>query len=128
MPASDPAPSIPAARLLPHMLDATAHALDLRAAPDATVRLLNRGASRLQDAGQLDTARPLLDRALDIAHENLRPDHPATLTARGNLADWLGGAGQPAQAADQFRDLLADSLRVLGPDHPAVSGAGAAVA
>ena len=27
-------------------------------------------------------------------------------------------AGQPAQAAAQYRDLLADYLRVLGPDHP----------
>jgi hypothetical protein len=30
----------------------------------------------------------------------------------------LGEAGQPAQAADQFRGLLDDYLRVLGPDHP----------
>jgi hypothetical protein len=30
----------------------------------------------------------------------------------------LGVAGQPAQAAAQLRDLLADRLRVLGPDHP----------
>ena len=29
-----------------------------------------------------------------------------------------GEAGQPALAAAQFRDLLADELRVLGPDHP----------
>ena len=48
----------------------------------------------------------------------LGPDHPHTLAARGNLARWLGEAGQPAQAADQYRDLLDDQLRVLGPDHP----------
>ena len=48
----------------------------------------------------------------------LGPDHPHTLTTRANLAYWLGEAGQPAQAADQFRDLLNDFLRVLGPDHP----------
>ena len=108
MPASNPAPRIPAARLLPHVLDATAHARHLRAAPDATVRLLGTAATGLQDAGQLDTARPLLDRALDIAQEDLGPDHPGTLAARGNLASWLGEAGQPAQAASQYRDLLAD--------------------
>ena len=48
----------------------------------------------------------------------LGPDHPDTLTARANLASWLGEAGQPAQAAAQYRDLLDDYLRVLGPDHP----------
>ena len=118
MPASDPAPRIPAARLLPHVLDATAHARHLHAAPGATVRLLSTAATSLQDAGQLDTARPLLDRALDIAQDDLGPDHPDTLTTRGNLAHWLGETGQPAQAVAQYRDLLTDFLRVLGPDHP----------
>ena len=114
-PASNP---IPAAGLLPHILDATARAQHLNAAPAATVRLLNSATFRLLDAGQVDTARPLLDRALDIAREVLGPDHPETLTARGNLAYWLGEAGQPAQAASQLRDLLTDDLRILGPDHP----------
>jgi tetratricopeptide (TPR) repeat protein len=118
MPASDPPLAIPAARLLPHVLDATAHARHLRAAPGATVRLLSTAAAGLQDSGQLDTARPLLDRALDIAQEDLGPDHPDTLAVRANLARWLGEAGQPGQAAAQYRDLLTDSLRVLGPDHP----------
>jgi hypothetical protein len=106
MPASNPVPRIPAARLLPHVLDATAHALHLRAATDITVQLLSTTASRLLDAGQLDTAWPLLDRALDIAQDDLGPDHPDTLAARGNLARWLGEAGQPGQAAAQLRDLL----------------------
>ena len=48
----------------------------------------------------------------------LGPDHPDTLTTRGNLAYMLGEAGQPGQAAAQVRDLLTDFLRVLGPDHP----------
>ena len=43
---------------------------------------------------------------------------PTPSITRANLARWLGEAGQPAQAADQFRDLLNDQLRVLGPDHP----------
>ena len=75
-------------------------------------------ASNLRDIGQLDTSRLPFDRALAIAQAQLGPDHPSTLTARANLASWLGEAGQPAQAADQFRDLLDDFLRVLGPDHP----------
>ncbi len=53
----------------------------------------------------------------------LGPEHPSTLTARANLAYWLGEAGQPAQAADQYRGLLDDRLRVLGPDHPSTHAA-----
>jgi len=100
------------------VLDATAHARHLHAARGATVQLLSAAGISLQDAGQLDTARPLLDRALGIAQEDLGPDHPDTLTTRANLAGWLGAAGQPGQAAAQYRDLLTDDLRVLGPDHP----------
>ena len=85
--------AIPAARLLPHVFDATAHARPLQAAPSAAVLLLHVVAADLQDAGQLDTARPLLDSALDIAQDDLGPDHPDTLTARGNLARFLGEAG-----------------------------------
>ncbi len=128
MPASNPAPRIPTARLLPHVLDATAHGRHLHAAPDATIQLLSTTATSLREAGQLDTARPLLDRALDIAQDDLGPDHPDTLDTRANLAWWLGVAGQPAQAAAQLRDLLTDYLRVLGPDHPSTLAARAHLA
>ena len=107
-----------AGRLLPHVLEVTAHAQRLRAVPDRAVRLLTTVGSNLRDVGQLDTSRPVLDRALAIAQAQLGPDHPDTLTARANLASMLGEAGQPAQAAAQYRDLLDDFLRVLGPDHP----------
>jgi hypothetical protein len=48
----------------------------------------------------------------------LGPEHPDTLTARGNLAFWRGQAGDPAGAAAAFEQLLADRQRVLGPEHP----------
>jgi hypothetical protein len=107
-----------ARRLLPHVLEATAHAQRLRAVPDRAIRLLTTAGNNLRDVGQLDTSRPVLDRALAIARTQLGPDHPDTLTARGNLAYLLGAAGLPGQAAAQYRDLLDDFLRVLGPDHP----------
>jgi hypothetical protein len=107
-----------AGELLPHVLEATAHAQRLRAVPDRAVRLLAIVGSSLRDVGQLDTSRPVLDRALAIARTQLGPDHPDTLAARGNLARWVGEAGQPSQAIAQLRDLLDDCLRVLGPDHP----------
>jgi Tetratricopeptide repeat len=48
----------------------------------------------------------------------LGPDHPDTLTTRGNLARWTGEAGHPEQARQLSADLLLDHERVLGPDHP----------
>ncbi|GIG59723.1 hypothetical protein Lfu02_40950 [Longispora fulva] len=48
----------------------------------------------------------------------LGPDHPNTLTTRGNLAGKRGEAGDPAGAVTAFENLLPDRVRVLGPDHP----------
>jgi hypothetical protein len=48
----------------------------------------------------------------------LGPDDPKTLITRNNLASMQGGAGDAAGAAAEFEALVADRLRVLGPDHP----------
>ena len=48
----------------------------------------------------------------------LGPEHPHTLTARGNLARWTGEAGDAAGARDQFAALLPVRERVSGPEHP----------
>ncbi|MFE3145026.1 tetratricopeptide repeat protein [Streptomyces scopuliridis] len=48
----------------------------------------------------------------------LGPDHPDTLTVRHNHAWYLGKAGEHAEAARLFADLVPDMARVLGPDHP----------
>ncbi|MEV3986893.1 tetratricopeptide repeat protein [Nonomuraea sp. NPDC049758] len=45
-------------------------------------------------------------------------NHPETLTARHNLADWTGEAGDAAAARDQLAALLPDRERALGTDHP----------
>src|SRR5690349_9275711 len=109
---------ISASRLLPHVLEATGHVQRLHVAPDRAIYLLTMVATNLRDIGQLDTSRPPFDRALAIAQTQLGTDHSLTLAARHNLARWLGAAGQPSRAAEQYRDLLTDLLRVLGPDHP----------
>ena len=54
-----------------------------------------------------------------IVQDSLGPDHPATLTARNNIAHWTGETGEPAQALRLSQELLPDLVRVLGPDHPA---------
>jgi hypothetical protein len=134
--------------LLPHVLEATAHAQHLRAVPDRPVRVLTTVgnnpfatcASSIPHArswiaswpspkpswdpstptpwppatwpgGRARPGSPVLDR--DLLTNRLRvvgPDHPGTLTTRGNLVYWLGAAGQPDRAAAQFRDLLADRI------------------
>jgi tetratricopeptide repeat protein len=50
------------------------------------------------------------------------------MTTRGNLARWLGEAGDAAGAAAAFEELLTDRLRVLGPDHPDVQATRASLA
>jgi hypothetical protein len=47
----------------------------------------------------------------------LGPEHPDTLTARGNVASWRGENGDAAGAATAFQLLVPDCLRVLGPSH-----------
>jgi hypothetical protein len=44
------------------------------------------------------------------------PDSPYTLHARGELARWIGEAGDPAGAAEALAELVADKMRVLGSD------------
>jgi hypothetical protein len=48
----------------------------------------------------------------------LGPDHPDTLTARGNLAASYREAGRADQAIAIEERVAADMERLLGPDHP----------
>src|SRR5689334_9267274 len=111
MPALLSGEAVPAGRLLVHVTTATSHAERLGAAPQLSVKVLNKVAMALNDAGQLDTSRPLMDRALHIARTQLGPDHPDTLTTRNNLAHRLGETGRVKEAARQFEQLLADYQR-----------------
>lgn len=109
---------IPPRRLLLHVTAATEHAERIGIVPAQSVRVLNQAAGGLIDLSQLDTARPLLDRALRISRSHLGPDHRGTLTARHNQALALGRAGRIQDAANQLEGLLADQQRVLGSDDP----------
>ncbi|WP_086055253.1 tetratricopeptide repeat protein [Protofrankia coriariae] len=48
----------------------------------------------------------------------LGPDHPDTLTTRGNLAYTYRTAGRVTEAIGLYEQTLTDRLRILGPDHP----------
>ncbi|MFD9005050.1 tetratricopeptide repeat protein [Streptomyces sp. NPDC059582] len=86
--------------------------------PDAHAVLYQAGLS-LGEAGQVTAARDHFHHLTQTTTSHLGSDHPATLTARHNLARWQGAAGDPAKAATAFAALLDDLLRVLEPDHPA---------
>ena len=59
-----------------------------------------------------------LSDAVDLLDETLGPDHPRTLTARGNLANAYRSAGRLDQAIDLYEQNLADRERILDPNHP----------
>src|SRR4029077_14158479 len=68
--------------------------------------------------GSYAAALELLQRILDARERSLGPEHPQTLTARGNLAHLTGMAGDAAGARDQYAALLPTMERVLGAEHP----------
>jgi hypothetical protein len=45
-------------------------------------------------------------------------DRPDTLTTRHEIARTLAARGRYKQAEQEYREVLAARLRVLGPDHP----------
>ncbi|MCC3768211.1 tetratricopeptide repeat protein [Streptomyces sp. UNOC14_S4] len=89
--------------------------------PDAHVVLYRLGNS-LGDAGQVTAARDHYQHLVQTTRHRLGPDHPDTLTARGNLAHCRGEAGDPAGAADALTKLLKHMVRALGNDHPNTLG------
>ena len=74
--------------------------------------------SYLGYSGNYPAARDLQQRVLQAQERVSGPEHPDTLTARGNLARWTGQAGDAAKARDQFAALVPVDERVLGPEHP----------
>ena len=52
------------------------------------------------------------------AGQVLPAEHPTLLKLKMDLAFWTGEAGDIADAVRQYRGLLEDQLRVLGPDDP----------
>ncbi|WUH89459.1 tetratricopeptide repeat protein [Streptomyces sp. NBC_00433] len=68
-------------------------------------------------SGQVTAAVTYFRNLADSTLTGLGPEHPDTLTARGDLALWQGRAGDAAGAVSAFTELLADQGRVLGHGH-----------
>ena len=73
-------------------------------------------ANYLGDSGSYGAAIELQQRVLDARERVHGPEHPDTLTARANLAEWIGQAGDAAGARDQYAALLPVIERV--PEAP----------
>jgi len=80
--------------------------------------LIGRAGRSLGEAGLVANAVEYFHSLLAESTRRLGPDHPSTLTTRGNLAGWRGESGAVSAAIEESEELLADVLRVLGPDHP----------
>lgn len=77
------------------------------------------------DAAQ---ARDLYAALLPVIERVLGPEHPDSLTARADHADWTGHAGDIAEARDLYAELIPVMERVLREDHPDIKSARGAFA
>jgi tetratricopeptide repeat protein len=59
----------------------------------------------------------ILEPLIEDFERLLGPEHPNTLSSRGNLANACVIAGLTSAAIAIFEPLLADFERLLGPDH-----------
>ncbi|MFE2606477.1 tetratricopeptide repeat protein [Streptomyces mirabilis] len=73
----------------------------------------------LTDAGLYQQALEYDERTARRSNDIHGPDHPATLSARHNLAGSYSDAGRVQDALDLGERVLADRERILGDDHPA---------
>ncbi len=98
----------------------TAHARQLvaRAANVNEGNLLGWLARYDDERGSYVSARLLRTHELEFRSQAQGEEHPATLTARLNLAATLHAQGDLAGARQQFEQVLEASRRLLGEEHP----------
>ena len=87
---------------------------------DLTSAGLWRMAQYLGHSGSHPAARDLWGLIADVSRESdaYGPEHPHTLKARQELAEWTVSAGDAAGGRDQFAALLPILEQVQGPEHP----------
>jgi hypothetical protein len=105
---------------LPHADFVFAQAADTRES-ECVVKLGLRMGILVGAQGLLGSARRTEEKVLALAREKLGPEHPATLTAMGNLALTLKAQGDLGAARQYFEEVLGVRRRVLGAEHPDTS-------
>jgi tetratricopeptide (TPR) repeat protein len=84
--------------------------------------ILNQEVVELHRAGNYDRVVLVAQKALQVAEQNVGPDHPDVATTLNNLALLYDNQGDPAKAEPLYERSLAISQKALGPDHPDVAG------
>src|ERR1039457_913697 len=82
---------------------------------------LNAEAISLYKQGRYDQAVVAEKKALQVAEQNVGPDHPDVAQSVNNLAELYTAQGQYAQAEPLYKRSLAIWEKALGPDHPDVA-------
>ena len=82
---------------------------------------LNAEANSFYKQGRYDQAVVAEKKALQVAEQNVGPDHPDVATSLNNLAVLYQVQGQYAQAEPLYKRSLAIREKALGPDHPDVA-------
>ena len=83
--------------------------------------ILNKEAIELYLQGRYERAIVVAGKALEVANDNVGPDHPAVATSLNNLAEFYRTLGDYAKAETLFKRSLAIKEKAFGPDHPSVA-------
>ncbi len=78
---------------------------------------LNQEVMALYHRGEYDRAVVVGKKALEVAEENVGPNHPDVATSLNNLAELYRTQGQYAQAEPLYKRALAIEEKALGPNH-----------
>jgi tetratricopeptide (TPR) repeat protein len=79
---------------------------------------LNKEVMRLNRAGEYARAIRIAQSALEVAEQNVGPDHPDVATSLNNLAYVCIRQGEYAKAEPLYKRSLAILEKALGSDHP----------
>ena len=83
--------------------------------------ILNQEAMDLYHQGKYSRAAVVAQKALEVAEENMGPDHPNVALSLNNLAELHRTQGDYAQAEPLYKRSLAIKEKSLGPNHPNVA-------
>ena len=83
--------------------------------------ILNQETMELYRTGKYDRAVVVAQKALQVAEQNVGPDHPDVAQSLDNLASLYDTQGAYAQAEPLYKRSLAILEKALGPDHPHVA-------
>jgi len=109
------------ARVLPHVLTATAHCERLHVASDLALELLRATGIHLREHGQLASAREVLEQALRIAEKSLGQNDQELATIADNLAQVYRRQGDLGRANQLTSRALKIDMLCFGSFHARVA-------